>query len=351
MKKIKTLFNKITSPFKKIKYYYLDIVFVLINLILFFRFFNVMIWVFLGYLALFVFIVIWQKLTRFKVFGKLKKSSAHVFGYKGTGKDLTIQEYIYDRFGKKYKKQLKKIKKLGLSESDYFSNNPNYLSIMDYGYGCKVVELNDFRLYDELTGKELSYADFMTDKTLKFKVKKNDIFEGKDLIVPETHLALPNTEHNTLDKLYKSFPIFISLSRHLYNMNVIINSQEYNRPWVKIRNQQDFYIRSLFTFPRGGSFFSRISPYLPFLRKYLILKVRTFQESKSAENNMLPFDAVGAINELGKTAYITSGQAQKEVYEATNGSIREYYLFVNKKAIVYDTRYYHYVLFGEKAPK
>jgi len=345
MKNTRVRFKK---ALRWLKYHILDILIVVALLVLNFAYPKVLIWIDLVIVALVLILVIWQLFTKWSFYGKVRKSSVHFFGHKGTGKDMTIQGYISNRFKKKSQRIIKKNKLKDEKEiKAYFHKHPLYLSTINYGYGCRIVSLDEFTLFNKKTNKVLTYQDFIDN--VPIRCKKLPLYEGLDLILPEAQLYLPNTEFNSLDKRYPWLPIFIALSRHLYNMNILINSQEYVRPWVKIRGQQDFYVRALCTYG-SGRFMRIISPYLPILRNYLIVKVRTFEEQKSAENNMLPFEGKGAINEISKNAYISSGQATKEVYEASNGIIRNVYLFVKKKDIVYDSRYFHYVIFGTKAP-
>lgn len=345
---MKTISKRFKKALSWLKYHILDIIIVCSLIVLNFAYPNVLIWVDLVIGVLVLIFVIWQLFTKWSFYGKVRKSSVHFFGHKGTGKDMTIQSYISYRFKHKYLRILKR-KKLK-NEKDinaYFHKHPLYLSTINYGFGCRIVSIDEFTLFNKKSGKVLTYQDFIDN--VPIRCKKFPLYEGLDLILPEAQLYLPNTEFNTLDKKYPWLPVFIALSRHLYNMNILINSQEYIRPWVKIRGQQDFYVRALCTYG-SGRFMRLISPYLPFFRSHLIVKVRTFEEQKSAENNMLPFEGKGAINEISKNAYISSGQATKEVYEASNGVIRDVYLLVKKKDIVYDSRYFHKVIFGSKAP-
>ena len=334
---------------KYLKYHIIDIILALSLLILFFSNQIAGLIVFALLLVAYAIFRIYLFITNLHFVGKMKNNSTHIYGFKGCGKDLSVQDYVFLRFGKKYHKQCKKLKYDKTLIYSYYSEHPNYLSLTDYGYGCKIVKLTDFELFNQLNKKDLNYNDFIND--IPISCKKNDFFEGKQLIISEAQLGLPNTESNALDKKYPWLPVFVALSRHLYNMNIIINSQEFDRPWIKVRNQQDLYIRCLSTFPRGGSFFSRISPFIPILRKYVITTIRVYNERQSAENNLLPFSAKGLINEGVKTAYLTSGQATKEQFEATNGKIEKMILFTDKKYIVYDTRVYHSIIFGSPAPK
>lgn len=345
MKKLKLSFRK---KLKRVRYYFVDIILYFILAILTLSFAKVMLWVDLALLVIYLIFTFYRLYTRSKIGSLMKNNNVHIFGYRRSGKDLATQNYIQWRFSKKYKKICRKLAKNGQDHISYFQNNPLYLSLTDYGYGGLVVDLKEFELIDVTTNKYITYDDFINGNSVLSR--KNDKFEGLDLILSEAQLSLPNTEHNTLDKKYPWLPVFIALAGHLYNMNIIINSQEFERPWVKIRNQQDLYMRCLKTFPQRKGFISRVRPYIPFFRKYLITRVRVYETRESATTNKLAFDGKSLLTDISKDAYLTAGQSTKEVYEATNGKIREYYLFTNIDIIKYDTREYHQRIFGEKAP-
>ena len=346
MKKLKLHFKRLRSWFK---YHALDITIIGLIIVLTLSYFNVMFWIDLGLLVIYLIFRIYIYYVQSKVSKYLGRNNVHVFGYRRSGKDLTLQNYVEKRYGKKYKKIIKKNNlKTEKEIYKYFKKHPLYLSLTNYGYGCKVVDIKEFELIDKKTGKYITYVDFINGN--KVRAKKLKHYEGLDLILSEAQLSLPNTEHNILDKKYPWLPVFIALAGHLYNMNIIINSQEFNRPWVKLRNQQDLYIRSLKTIPYRKGFVARIVPYIPILRKYLITKIRIYEDKESAENNILPFNAKSIITDSTKDVIMSNAQATKEQFIATNGLIKEYWLFTKYEIIVYDSREYHKRIFGTNAP-
>lgn len=341
MKKIKMKLLRLKA---RLSLYRVDIFLLILDVVLWFMFPKVLIWVNLGLLVLYLAFLAYKWWSTSQVGKVLKNNNVHIFGFRRTGKDLTTQNYIKWRFASKFKKIVKREKLLPQDYKTYFNKYPLYLSLTDYGYGGKVVDIKEFELRNKISGKYVTYDDFINGYPIQCDKKAE--YEGLDLIISEAQLGLPNTEHNTLDKRYPWLPVFIALAGHLYNMNIIINSQEFERPWIKIRNQQDFYVRAIKTFPYRKGFIARISPYLPFFRKYLITKVRIYEQRASAENNILPFNAKTIITESGKDVMLTSGQATKEQFIATNGVIRDYYLFTKIADIRYDTRVYHQTIFG-----
>lgn len=263
----------------------------------------------------------------------------HIFGYKRRGKDLTMQLSVIKRFKKKYQKYKRKNK----------NNEPIfYLSNVDFGYGCRVIDLEELKLYDLKTGKMLTYSDIIDGSYKNMTFKKNELFEGLDLYISDAQLGLPNTEHNLLDKYYPWLAPFIALAGQLYNMNVHVNTQEYNRLWIKIRGQQDIYIRALKTFPMNKSFSQRIHKKIPIINNYLFVRVRYYQEQQAAEQNLLPFSAFAAVNEMTKHLYLSAGQATKEQYEAMHGVIKNKWIVVKIKDLKYDSRIFHEYIFGYK---
>lgn len=303
-----------------------------------------------------------------------KLYNVHTFGKKRRGKDLTTQMTIKKKYGSKYKKICKKNKlKTEEEKEKYFNEKPLYLTNVDYGYGGKIINLTDLKLYDLNKGKwcyrkkeksrelefvyykyqnlkdrEITYEDIISGSYKNMKIRKIDMFEGLDLYLSDAQLYLPNTEHNELDREFPWLPVFIALAGQLYNMLISLNTQEYNRLWVKLRGQQDAYIRALKTYPVNKSFMQKIWKYLPILNKFLFMKIRYFEEQQSAENNILPFSAKGLLNEASKGIVLSAGQATKEQFEATYGVIKDKWLMVKIKDIKYDTRIFHEYIFGYK---
>ncbi len=321
------------------------------------------IWVLIGYFGLRLLISLYFWFNNNFIKKIMTLYNTHIFGYRRKGKDLVMQLVIIKRFANKDRKVRKKVKKYLKStgytkeyireniEEEvklYYQDKPHYLSNIDYGYGAKVIDLDELTLIDKKSKKVLDYNDILTGTYKDMDIEKRKDFEGLDLYVSDAQLYLPNTEHNKLDKLYPSFPVFFSLAGQLYNMNITVNTQEYERLWVKLRGQQDAYVRALKTIPTNKSILQKIWCYLPILKNYLFIKIRYFEEQKSAENNMLPFHGLNIVGETGKPIYLSSGTAIKEQFEATYGKIKHKLLVIRIKDIKYDSRIFHELLFGYK---
>jgi len=252
--------------------------------------------------------------------GKITQDDIFIFGAKGNGKGLLMQLSII----KKYRGWLKR-------------KRPKPLSNIDYGYDTIVESPKKvFSLYPN-TYKNLIEDDIKT-------IIKNDNYEGRDYYLDDASVYFPSHEDNKLNKEYPSLPLFYALSRHLYNMSIIVNTQINSRLWLKFREQvQDGYIEALKNIG-WGRFFSSI----PILRNYVFVKMRYYQKLESAEQGLLPFKKVAFLNEALGDIYITAGGATKEVYQATNGEIFEQWCLIKKSHLKYDTRIFHEKLFGYK---
>lgn len=176
-------------------------------------------------------------------------------------------------------------------------------------------------------------------------IKKLEKFEGRNVYVDDINTYMPNWADVLLKRHYESLPPFLAINRHAYNAYCMFTTQDHERPYKIIKElQTDFSIEMQVTY--GYGFWWNC---IPILCHMVMNKYVYYELPKSV--GMLPFKAVGAANEMIKGAYLTSGQATKEVYEATNGKIRYGSILQLKKKVQYDTRYFHRVLYGVGAPK
>lgn len=177
-------------------------------------------------------------------------------------------------------------------------------------------------------------------------VIKNDKWEGVPYLLDDTAVYFPNYLDNLLKSIYPSMSLMIPIQRHLYDSWTCLNVQDIERVYKVLRElQTDGYIKALKTMGKGY-----IWNRLPVLRKYMFTKWRYHEKIDSAINNVLPFSKLGLINRTSDPLYTTTASAMKEVYEGQNGVIVDGFIFLKKKHIYYDTRYFHKVLFGYSAP-
>lgn len=255
---------------------------------------KIVFWAVLGLLFLFLIITIIRcKLCNRKLKDVFKDHSIIVFGAKGKGKDLLFQKVIYIR-------RLK------------------YLSNMDYGYGYTHCKLKD------LTVEPNTYEQMINNKITP--VIKNNDYEGQDYYLSDAGIYLPAQYDFLLHKKYKSLPIFYATSRHLYNMNMHLNTQNLERVWKAIREQADYYIlcrkkiKLLFGF---------------------ICFIRFYDKYQTALDRLEP---------LGGRIFNKFSKAEVDLYNAKNGEIKNGIYYLRKKDIKYDTRYFHKIFFNQPAP-
>lgn len=224
-----------------------------------------------------------------------KKNNVVVYGKKGTGKDLIFNYVINHR-------------RVKCCSNIQF--NKKY---------CDIQNISDFEL------KSITYNDLI-DNT--FDKQDKTFIEKKDFYISDAGIYLPSQYSALLDKKYKSFPIVYALSRHLGHFNIHANAQALGRVWNKLREQADSFISCRKTYKIFG---------------FLITKCIYYDKYESANSNLLPFKA-GSLSSKEK-------KALKAQFEATNGIIRTLYILQHKRNIKYDTRAFHEIIFGFKAPQ
>jgi len=278
-------------------------------------------WIFLGLFVILIIIrlKLWWNNFAWK---RLSSGNIFIFGPKGYGKDLLMQLSVIKRYrGWLNRNRLKYLTNI---EDGYH-----------YDYGGTWANPKDvFNLHPN------TYKNLIEDNVVK--LVKNDFYEGKDYYLSDASVFFPSHEDQNLKKSYPSFGLFYALSRHLYNMNIKVNTQVGGRLWIMLREQvQDGYVEAL-----GNIGFGWFWSSLPILRKYVFIRARYYQKLESAEMGLLPFNKVAILNKvLDKSVYMTSAGATQEQYKATNGDIREFTVMMRKKDIRYDTRYFEHVFF------
>lgn len=287
-----------------------------------------------------------------------------LYGTKGKGKDLAMQIAIWNKHKRKFnrvvKKSIKEIKaiskknKVKLSKEEliglarveaniHFNVEPLYLSNIPYGYGGKVMSIGDISI------KPNTWVNLITDNIIP--IDKNELLEGLNYYHSDTGTTLPSHEDSRLSKNFPDLPPAFALSRQLWDMSIIFNSQSIKRVWIKLREQQDGYIRALKTFPRDKSVLQKIWKYIPILKKYIFVNWRYYEMFESAEKGILPFKGKNIVGDTSKGIVLTAGTATKQSHESIHGRIKDYWSYIPIKNIEYDTRYYHKKFFGKEAGK
>ena len=216
-------------------------------------------------------------------------SNVLVFGKKRKGKDLIFQKVIRHR------------------KKPYFANIP-------YGYKYNPIELSDISVSPN------TYDDLING-TVK-KISRDEKREKTDIYISDGGVHLPSQYNHLLNKKYPSMPLYYSLSGHLYDSNVHVNyNGSFTRLWDKLREQADDYIRALNTVIIGP---------------FVFTKLRYFETAESAEKNLLP---------MKRKLFDKQNNALKAQFDATNGTIKDMWIFQWKFNLKYDTRYFKTVFF------
>ena len=226
---------------------------------------------------------------------EFKRCNVIVFGKKGSGKDLLFSWVIKARKSKHYSNIL-------------------------YDKNTEIKSLSDFSVSPN-TYQNLIDGDY--------KVIEKKLEEKTDFYISDGGIIIPSQYNGILDKQFPSFPVFYALSRHLYNSNIHINTQNLNRVWNKLREQADAYFKCVSTAVIGRT---------------ALTKVIYYEKYESANNGLLPF----------KCGFFASKEkrALQQDFTAKNGTVKTLYLIqrLPKRGKGYDTRIYHKFLFGYDAP-
>lgn len=267
----------------------------------------------LVYIFLPLIIMLYIKLKSMQ-FLSYAQANVILFGGRGSGKSLTQQYLIIHE-----------------------KNKP--LGNIDFGYNEIV---SPFDYYEHIRPND---ARAMINNQLTIVEKKHE-YEKRSYYFDDTNAYAPNTEDAYLKKHYTAMSLFILIQRHLYGSYSVLNAQSLERMYKNLRELQlDGYIKSLGV--RGwGWFWNK----MPIIRKYARIKVRYYSQYQSALNGKLPFEKLGIINATVGGLYTTTPDALKKMYEAENGIIKDFAIWLRKDKIKYDTREYHKHIFGYPSP-
>lgn len=251
-----------------------------------------------------IIVIIWL-LIRLKLNSNLKyivrsfeSNNTGVFGRKRKGKDLLTQAVIHKR--RKY----------------YYSN-------ISYGYNLlKQIDISELSL-----GKN-DYHNFINGDIEKIE---RTFFESVDIYVSDAGNYLPSQYFKDLNQKYKGLSLFLSLQGHTYNSNTHFNwNGEFGRLYDKAREQLDDVYRAL----------GRIK--IPFLG--IFAKYRYFEKPQTAELNLKPYKTNRLIDSR-------QNKALRDQYYATNGVIKDMWIFVPYRIIKYDTRAFEKKVFKTESKR
>jgi len=237
--------------------------------------------------------IVWlirQALFTHYIVSYFKKCNVVVAGKKGTGKDLIFNKVINKRH-------------------DYYYSN------IKYGGKCKLISLK------QVSVSPNTYKEFINENVTKIS---RTFKEKKDIYISDGGIFLPSYMDATLYKTYPSMPIYYALSRHLYNHNLHVNVQNYERLWKALREQADFFVTCKKTIKIFGIFFT---------------KCITYDKLQSAMQGLLPLKA-RFLNKYSK--------AEVDLFNSQNGEIKSGWVIQFKHNIHYDTRAFEKIILRGK---
>lgn len=247
-------------------------------------------------LSIFLLVILFKHFTTKKrIKTAFEVGSVMVSGRKRYGKDVLFQAVINWR------------------KETYFGN-------IYYGGDYHHIEMKDLLLGDN------DYKSFIDGKVTQCdKIEK---LEGHDIYISDGGVYLPSQMDSYLHKIYPSFPITYALSGHMYNNGIHVNTQRLDRVWKALREQADYFVRM-----------RKRCLKLPF---FIVLFTTEYDKYESAVQELSP---------MKSTLFNKYSKAEKELYKAQHGFIKDGLIIVSKRSLHYDTRAFHKVIFGDEAPK
>lgn len=218
-----------------------------------------------------------------------------VSGRKRYGKDILFQAVIHWR------------------KEPYFSN---------YSYGGQYhhIELHELEL------GENTYDNFI-DGNIQ-KCVKNELLEKRDIYISDGGIYLPSQADSKLHKTYPSLPITYALTGHLWANGIHVNTQRIERLWKALREQADYFI-----------LIRKRALKLPFV---FVIFTTEYEKYDSAKRELAP---------LGSRLFNKYSKAEMDKFKAENGFIKNGFVIVPKRYLKYDTRAFHEIIYGSKAPR
>lgn len=220
---------------------------------------------------------------------QFNRCNVAVFGKKGTGKDLLFAHVIH------------------LRREAHYANIP-------YNDNTEVIPLKSIGVGGN---------DYMSILENNIKKIERSFETSTDIYLSDAGTFFPSQYNEKLDKLYAGVPIFMALSRQLYQLNVHFNTQELSRVWNKIREQADCYIRVLQSRFSGA---------------YVYIDTISYQQYNTAEKGILP-----PLEPTNKAE-----RRELEEFIARNGEVVYRTFRMHRREIKYDTHYFAKVFFDDK---
>ncbi len=250
-------------------------------------------------LAILILIMIIRLKSNLKfVVARFKENNVGIYGNKRTGKDLVFQKVINKR-------------------NSYYYSNINY-----GGKLIKEIVIGDMKLGDN------TYHDFINDNIEKID---RELYEQCDIYISDGGNYLPSQYYKDLEKKYKGFGLFMSLQGHTYDSNTHFNwNGKFTRLYDKAREQL------------AEVFQAKRTIFIPFIGGFV--KLRYYERTESAEINLNPYRNNNLLDSR-------ENKALRNQYYATNGYIKDLWIFVSKWSIKYDTRAFEKKVFKKDSQR
>lgn len=237
----------------------------------------------IGIIALIIvlIIVIVNAINKAELKKIFNKNNVIVFGKKGTGKDM-IFNYI-------------------TNTKEYYANIP-YTKLPQL-----MINVSELKLGDN------TFETLLNDKIVKVSWPYK---ENTDIFISDCGVYLPSQYDYILHKKYGGLPLLYALSRHIGNFNIHCNAQALERIWKPLREQADWYVKTLDTVS------------LPFM---LLTKYRLYDKYQSALND---------VRVVKLPLLNNDSENNVRIHNANNGIIKERWIIQLKCNVKYDTRYF-----------
>lgn len=210
----------------------------------------------------------------------------NVFGPKGSGKSLTFSKMM-----------------------TYYPKG--YLTTGEFYHKGEIpINVRDINLDPNTSFKVLS------GQFEKVKDGWHRDWEGSPVFIDDAGIYLPNYLDPYLKKAYPSLPLAYALWRHCYNAPIHINSQDPQRVWKPLREQQEMWILA-----RGVRSFG----------PWLFVKATIYDKESSAISRMSPMRSF-LFNKFNK--------AELNKFEAENGFIKDIMFCCLKRHHKFNSRYF-----------
>lgn len=247
-------------------------------------------------LAIFIIVVLFKHFTtKSRIKNAFIEGSVMVSGRKRFGKDILFQTMINAR------------------KEPYFAN-------IDYGGDYNHIDMKELLLGSN------TYINFINGNV--HQCSKNNKLEAHDVYISDGGIYLPSQADSLLHKIYPSLPITYALSGHLYANGIHVNTQRLDRVWKALREQADYFV-----------LMRKRCLKLPF---FIVLFTTEYTKYDSALQELAP---------MKNSLFNKYSKAEKELYKAKHGFIKDGLIIVSKRSLHYDTRAFHKVIYGAEAPR